>query len=130
MQKKDVAEQWLNLIRGRRSIRSYKPDPIPPDLIDKLLEAANWAPSAHTRQPWRFAVITKPEKKRDLATTMGARLREDLTADGLSKDSIDQDVTRSFDRITAAPLLVLLCLTMDDMDHYSDNRRTQHSIPP
>lgn len=128
MQKRDVAEQWLNLIRGRRSIRRHKPDPVPPDLIDKLLEAANWAPSAHNKQPWRLAVITNPETKRDLATAMGARLREDLSADGLSKDSIDQDVNRSFDRITAAPLLVLLCLTMDDMDHYPDARRIQNEM--
>ena len=128
MQKRDVAEQWLDLIRRRRSIRRYKPDPVPPDLIDKLLEAANWAPSAHNKQPWRLAVITNPETKLGLATVMGARFREDLSADGLAEDSISQDVTRSFNRITAAPLLVLLCLTMDDMDHYPDTRRMQNEM--
>lgn len=128
MQKRDLAEQWLDLIRNRRSIRQYRPDPIPLDIISKLLVAANWAPSAHNIQPWRFAVITNPGKKHDLATTMGARLREDLTADGLAKDSIDKDVTRSYGRITGAPLLILVCLTMDDMDHYHDARRLQYEM--
>jgi F420 biosynthesis protein FbiB-like protein len=75
-----------------------------------------------------MAVITNPGRKLSLATAMGARLREDLSADGLTKDSIDQEVTRSFDRITAAPLLVLLCLTMDDMDRYPDARRMQNEL--
>ncbi|MGB3713924.1 MAG: nitroreductase family protein [Candidatus Promineifilaceae bacterium] len=128
MPKRDIAEQWLSLIQSRRSIRRYRPDPVPPEIIDRLLVAANWAPSAHNKQPWRFAVITNPEKKRDLARTMGTRLRQDLTADGLAKDKIDRDVNRSFGRITAAPLLVLVCLTLDDMDHYSDNRRRQFEM--
>jgi coenzyme F420-0:L-glutamate ligase/coenzyme F420-1:gamma-L-glutamate ligase len=128
VQKRDVAEQWLDLIRDRRSIRRYKPDPVPPDLIEKLLEAANWAPSAHNRQPWRLAVITNPESKSSLASAMGSRLREDLAADGVSKERIDQDATRSFNRISDAPLLVLLCLTMDDMDRYPDARRMQNEM--
>ena len=123
MQKRIGAEQWLELIQSRRSIRRFQPDIVPSEIIEKLLDAANWAPSAHNRQPWRFAVIADPELKQYLASTMGARLREDLMADGLAEETIERDVTRSYRRITSAPLLILVCLSMEDMDRYSDDRR-------
>lgn len=54
-------------ISRRRSIRSYKPDPVEPDKIDRLLEAARLAPSASNRQEWRFVVVTDAEKRAQLA---------------------------------------------------------------
>jgi nitroreductase len=49
-------------IQGRRSIRSFKPDPIPDDLIGRLiLEAGIWAPTGGNAQTWRFVVITNPK---------------------------------------------------------------------
>jgi nitroreductase len=50
-------------IEMRRSIRKFKPDPVPKEMINQLLEAARLAPSASNRQPWRFQVITDPELK-------------------------------------------------------------------
>ncbi|MEJ0071281.1 MAG: nitroreductase family protein [Pseudomonadota bacterium] len=44
-------------IAARRSIRRYRDQPIPDALLETLLTAAGWAPSAHNRQPWRFAVL-------------------------------------------------------------------------
>ena len=44
-------------IRARRSIRKYKPDPVPPEHVRLLLEAAMMAPSAVNTRPWEFAVI-------------------------------------------------------------------------
>lgn len=114
------------LIRSRRSIRRYMPRPIPPELIDQLLEAAIWAPSAHNRQPWRFVVIEREDAKHRLATAMGVPLRRDLAADGAPPDLIERDAGRSHARITGAPLLILICLTMADMDHYPDARRAAH----
>lgn len=51
-------------IRTRRSIRRYQPDPVPHDLLVKILEAGQWAPSASNSQPWSFVVVTNPEVKR------------------------------------------------------------------
>lgn len=48
----------INVILTRRSIRKYKPDPIPQEAIKELLEAAMSAPSASNKQPWHFVVIT------------------------------------------------------------------------
>jgi len=48
-------------IQGRRSIRSFKSDPVPEDLIRKLiLEAGIWAPTGGNAQTWRFVVVTDP----------------------------------------------------------------------
>jgi nitroreductase len=47
----------LALLRQRRSIRRYRPDPVPGDMVKQLLEAGRWAPSAGNRQPWHFIVV-------------------------------------------------------------------------
>ena len=44
-------------IRERRSVRSYKPDPIPEEVLNRLLEAMRLAPSGGNRQPWQFIVV-------------------------------------------------------------------------
>jgi len=47
----------LDLLASRKSIRRYKPDPVPDELIDRILEAARWAPTGENYQPWRFIVV-------------------------------------------------------------------------
>ncbi|MEP7290833.1 MAG: nitroreductase family protein [Chloroflexota bacterium] len=113
----------LETIVSRRSIRRYQPDTVAPEVIERLLEAAAWAPSAHNRQPWRFCVVAAPERKEMLARAMGARLRSDLERDSAPADLIEKDTARSYDRITGAPVVVLLSLSMTDMDRYTDERR-------
>lgn len=120
------AIQLLDIIRGRRSIRRYLPDPVPRALIDAMLNAAIWSPSAHNRQPWRFAVIEQDAHKERLARAMGARLRADLEADALPPEQIEADVTRSYTRIISAPLIIMLCVSMVDMDAYPDVCRSQN----
>ena len=115
--------RWLI---SRRSIRRYRPDPIPDTIIKQLLVAATWAPSAHNRQPWRLAIMTNADTKHQLATAMGHKLRADLTADQVPSAVIEKDVNRSYQRVTCAPLLVLLSLTMADMDSYPDPLRQQN----
>ncbi len=115
----------LDTIFRRRSIRRYRREPVPRDLVNRVLEAANWAPSAHNRQPWRFAVVESVSQKEFLAREMGAQLRRDLRNDGVPESLIESDAARSYDRITSAPVLIALCLTMADMDNYPDERRSQ-----
>lgn len=54
-------------IRTRRSIRKFRPKPIPDEKLEMILEAGRLAPSAGNRQPWRFVVVKDPERKRALA---------------------------------------------------------------
>lgn len=65
-------------IKDRRSIRKYKMDTVPEDLVVKILDAGRWAPSAGNRQPWSFIVLNDVEVKRRVAeaTTYGKFLAE------------------------------------------------------
>ncbi|MBL8162304.1 MAG: nitroreductase family protein [Anaerolineae bacterium] len=114
----------LRVVIERRSIRRYRPEAIARSLIEHILTAAMWAPSAHNRQPWRFAVV-QGEQRLCLAQAMGTRLRHDLAADGVDANVIEADAARSYSRMTAAPVLIVLCLSMVDMDHYPDERRNR-----
>ncbi|MBI1879101.1 MAG: nitroreductase family protein [Chloroflexi bacterium] len=120
------AQVLLNLIKTRRSIRRYTAEPIPQATILRLLEGATWAPSSHNRQPWRFAVLTQAADKERLTRAMGARLRADRTADGDDPADIERDVARSYTRLTGAPVLIIVCLSMADMDCYPDPRRARN----
>jgi nitroreductase len=53
-------------IKTRRSVRKYKPQPIPEDHLKQILTAAQLAPSAGNKQPWRFVVVKDPETKKKL----------------------------------------------------------------
>ncbi len=115
----------LSLLRDRRSVRRFLPQPVPRDILDRLLEAATWAPSAHNRQPWRFAALTSAEAKTRLADSMGGNFRRDLLADGLPPDEAEAQVSRSRQRILEAPVVVLLCLDTAVGDSYQDAERQQ-----
>jgi nitroreductase len=56
----------LEVIRTRKSIRRYKPDLISDEILDKILEAARWAPTGENYQPWRLIVIKSPETKKKI----------------------------------------------------------------
>jgi len=54
-------------IKGRRSIRAYRDMDVSQEIVEKLIEAARWAPSAGNIQPWEFIIVRNPETKRRLA---------------------------------------------------------------
>ncbi len=119
------AAAGLDLIASRRSIRRYVAGKLDPCIVEQVLCAGAWAPSAHNRQPWRFVLIEEMASKQRLARLMGERLRADRLADGDDPATVARDVERSFARVTAAPLVILVCLSMGDMDRYPDTRRQQ-----
>ena len=60
--------EYQRLIRTRRSIRGYRPDPVPEGVLQRVLEAARVAPTAANRQPFQLIVVTDPSTR--------ARLKE------------------------------------------------------
>ena len=110
-------------LRTRRSIRRFKPDLIPHAVIENILTTATFAPSAHNRQPWRFCVVTDLSVKSRLAQAMATDFERDLTRDGVPPEKIQAQIKRSKDRLTAAPVAILLCLDMSEMDTYPDEKR-------
>jgi nitroreductase len=57
---------FLELVEKRYSCRSYKADPVPSDMLMKLVDAGRWAPSSRNSQPWEFVVVTEVSTLRDL----------------------------------------------------------------
>jgi coenzyme F420-0:L-glutamate ligase / coenzyme F420-1:gamma-L-glutamate ligase len=119
------AQTIRDAISGRRSIRQYSSDDVSPDTVRRLIGMAVMAPSAHNRQPWRVVVVRDVDIKLRLADAMGVRLRNDRTRDGDDPEAIERDVARSHLRISEAPVLLAVCLTMEDMDRYPDERRNR-----
>ncbi|MDH3598551.1 MAG: nitroreductase family protein [Candidatus Tectomicrobia bacterium] len=54
-------------IRSRRTVREFKPDPVPDEIVHKLLQAGRWAPSSSNTQPWHFVVV----RDRDSIASIG-----------------------------------------------------------
>lgn len=54
-------------IKGRRSIRAFKPQDVPEEIVEKLIDAARHAPSAGNIQPWEFVIARRPDTKKKLA---------------------------------------------------------------
>ncbi|NLE07703.1 MAG: hypothetical protein GX631_00435 [Dehalococcoidales bacterium] len=63
--------KYMDVIRKRRSIRKFKPDPVPGEVLDDILESARLAPSGRNRQPWVFGVVTDKEEIRALSAAAG-----------------------------------------------------------
>lgn len=115
----------MMLLRKRRTIRKFTGKAVDEGDIRTVLEAGTWAPSAHNAQPWRFAVVRGGERKRQMADAMGARWKEDLKSDGTTPQEIESMLRESKDRITGAPVIIVLSITMNDMDKYPDERRRE-----
>lgn len=62
----------MEVVRTRRSIRRYKPDPVPDEILNQILETARIAPSAGHTQPWHFVVVKDPETKKKLCISSWA----------------------------------------------------------
>jgi len=60
-------DSLLALVRNTRSIRRFKPDPVPDEYIDKIIEVARCAPSGFNQQPWEFVIIRNPEFRKRIA---------------------------------------------------------------
>lgn len=57
----------LEAIKTRRSVRRYKPDTVPDEVLARVLDAARFAPSGKNLQPWKFVVVRSPETRKRLA---------------------------------------------------------------
>jgi coenzyme F420-0:L-glutamate ligase/coenzyme F420-1:gamma-L-glutamate ligase len=111
------------LLESRRSVRKYQARPVPRELIEQVLEAARWAPSPHGRQPWRFVVLTRQEAKATLADRMGDTWRRQLQMDGQADEIVALRMEKSRQRILQAPVIIIPCLYLEDLDRYPDERR-------
>lgn len=114
----EINNIFHEFLRSRRSIRRFLQKPVEKEKIYRIIETAMCAPSAHNRQPWRFAVISDNENKIKLGREMGLNFSKDLAVDGIPADEIEKRVRRSIDRIQNSPVIIILFLDMTEMDFY------------
>lgn len=114
----------VELIKTRRSIRKFKPTKVSRKVLDVVLDLAKWAPSAHNAQPWRIIVVDDETVKARLATAMGKAWLSDMLKDGVPKEKAEYIVkVESWQRITESPVVIIACLSMENMHKYPDRRR-------
>jgi len=70
------AGELFELLRRRRSVRDFAPDPVPREWIELAIRAAGSAPSGAHRQPWRFVAVADPAVKRKIRLAAEAEERE------------------------------------------------------
>lgn len=104
-----------NFLRTRRSIRRFKPDPVPESVIENILFTATFAPSAHNRQPWRFAVVADSVVKTRLGEAVTSKMQADMQAEGANEADIEKRVTLSLKRLNEAPVVIVLCRDKTDV---------------
>jgi nitroreductase len=64
-------EDRIAFLRSLRAVRSFRPDPVPQNVVDDILEVARWSGSASNRQPWELVVIRDRETLEKLAQVEG-----------------------------------------------------------
>lgn len=105
---------------ARRTVRTFRPDPVPEQALERAFAAAVTAPAPHHTTPWSFAVVR--ERRAALLDAMADRWRTDLRADGFTSAQIDRRLARG-EVLRAAPELVVPLLVRDGAHTYPDERR-------
>ncbi|MEM4449435.1 MAG: nitroreductase family protein [Nitrososphaerota archaeon] len=115
--------QYIDFIKSRRSSKLLEPKDA--DINDLLtaLEAAVSAPNAHNAQPWRFILIRNKETVLKLLEAMAEEWKRDLLSDGLEERKADVIIRESISRTLRASAVIVVCLSMSEMDKYRDERR-------
>jgi len=108
------------LLRSRRSVRCFRPDPVPEAVLQRIIETATYAPSAHNKQPWRFVVLTSIAAKSRLSKAITGKFRIDMLADGIPEAEIRDRVERTARRANEAPVIIVLCRDLTQVNPQPD----------
>jgi nitroreductase len=102
----------LEAIRTRRTTKSFRADAVPRDLIERVLDAAIWAPNHRLTEPWRFVVVQSETLERL------AQLRREMTVTFLqaqqpsrSAEQIEREGATAYAKAIAAPVTVAVAIT-------------------
>lgn len=101
----------IDAIYGRRSIRSYTPEPVSDEDLHAVLDAAMWAPSAVNFQPWYFVAVRSEEKMTQLLEimqTVSQKIEPQLRSRFEKHPEVVTDTTRFIRQLGGAPVCVLV----------------------
>lgn len=98
------------LIRDRRTVRVFKEDPVPHELLLELLDTANWAPNHGRREPWRYIAFRGEARAALTEAVLGAMSAEE-------KEKYAENRVRDFGQI---PLHIVVSVTEDPRQKQRD----------
>ncbi|MCA9829418.1 MAG: nitroreductase family protein [Dehalococcoidia bacterium] len=118
---REGTDSFFEAIYTQRAIRRFKPDPVPDDLLLRVLEAATKAPSGSNQQPWRFLVVRDAAKRKAMSEALKAHLQSNeamrtyfesgAQSDDRSKRLMLTGALELAYHIDAAPAVIIPCLT-------------------
>lgn len=108
---------FYKLLEARRSIRKFKKDPIPAELLEKIIAAGMQAPSGKNRQNWRFFVLQGKKRDDYLALSQKSWLGIKDILEKRLKPSLYQFTERFFYTLGDAPV-VILCYSQNDPEEH------------
>jgi nitroreductase len=103
---------FFDVVHSQRACRAFAADAVPDDLVERLLDAATFAPSAENKQPWVFVVVRDDATRKRIAELTkqvwqgGARAYEATHLDPRILADVDQAIETGFAR---APVVVVVC---------------------
>jgi len=104
----------LELVRNRRSCRRFRADPVPTEVLEKILDIARYSPSAANSQPWEFVLVTDPAMKRAISKEIVSIYKEAKRKDpGFNFEVAVQP------HLFKAPVFIVVC----------GDRRVQQAYP-
>jgi nitroreductase len=102
---------FFDAVRGRRSVRRFKSTPVPPEHVNRILDAARMAPSSGNQQPWKFLVVRDRAKLAELRAECLAWRAERYRGEGMSEDQVAEKVSKAgayYDGFLAAPVHIIV----------------------
>lgn len=123
MQREPTLLEGINRLR---SIREFKPDPIPREILTRILEAATKAASGSNTQPWEFIVVEDPKVKARLKGPMLDTWMKRLAASNMSSQmrKVYDDATEMLRNTEQVPAIIYCCF---DRDRSSKSEEVQYA---
>jgi nitroreductase len=110
---KEFQDEFMRLLKARRSIRKFKTTPLPREVIERILSAAIEAPSGKNRQNWRFFILTGEKRDAYLALSQKSWLGIKYILQKRLKPSLYEFTERFFYTLGNAPVMIL-CYSVND----------------
>jgi coenzyme F420-0:L-glutamate ligase/coenzyme F420-1:gamma-L-glutamate ligase len=113
-----------DVIPARRTVRSFKREPVDPAAVRRAVAAAVTAPAPHHSEPWRFVIVSSEAARTRLLDAMLAAWVADLRQDGFTEDQIARRTRRGLP-LREAPLIIVPCLETSAAHAYPDELRSR-----
>ena len=134
----DRTTDIYEVMRTQRAVRRWTDEPVRREAIERIIQAACWAPSGSNSQPWGFVVVSDDGKRRRLADAIRAGFQNRIGAGFPNPEEVEDPVRRRmyrgakalFENFAAAPVWIIPCLLTGDLSRSPNTLLAGSSIYP